>query len=160
MRISMGNAGTNAMFCCSVRGLARWIGASAIAAGVGTAAFSFSRSVPLSAALMAIAGFGMFMTAASCNTIVQSIVPEDKRGRVMSYYTMFFIGVAPFGHYLAGWLAEHVGVRVTFMIGGTVSLLTGVVFALQFAVFRAHLRTVYVSRGIIPASEDTGSGKP
>jgi predicted MFS family arabinose efflux permease len=78
----------------------------------------------------------------------------------MSYYTMFFIGIAPFGHYLAGWLAEHVGVRVTFMLGGGVSLLTGVIFALQMPAFRSHLREAYVRRGIIPASENTQMGNP
>jgi MFS family permease len=144
----------------NVRGLGRIIPIAAVVAGLGTFGFGLSSNIYASVLLMMMAGFGMFMTGAACNTILQTVVDEEKRSRVMSYYTMFFIGVAPFGHYLAGWLAEHVGVRVTFMIGGTISLLTGVVFALQFAVFRAHLRTVYVSRGIIPASEDTGSGKP
>ena len=78
----------------------------------------------------------------------------------MSYYTMFFIGIAPFGHYLAGWLAEHVGVRVTFMLGGAVSLVTGVVFALQLPTFRSHLRKAYVARGIVPSLEDTQAIKP
>jgi MFS family permease len=109
---------------------------------------------------MMMAGFGMFMTGAACNTILQTVVDEEKRSRVMSYYTMFFIGIAPFGHYLAGWLAEHIGVRVTFMLGGGLSLVTGVVFALQLPTFRSHLRVAYVTRGIIPASEDTRMGNP
>jgi hypothetical protein len=78
----------------------------------------------------------------------------------MSYYTMFFIGIAPFGHLAAGWLAEHVGVRVTFMLGGAMALLTGVLFQMQMPVFRSHLRLAYVRRGIIPASEDTQMGNP
>ncbi len=134
----------------SVRGLAKWIGVSAIAAGVGTSAFSFSRSVPLSAVLMAIAGFGMFMTAASCNTIVQSVVPEDKRGRVMSYYTMFFIGSLPLGHLAAGAIAERIGAPLTFLAGGVACALAGTLFTAGLKSLRDHLRPVYVERGIIP----------
>jgi len=134
----------------SVRGLAKWIGVSAIAAGVGTAAFSFSRSVPLSTVLMAIAGFGMFMTAASCNTIVQSVVPEDKRGRVMSYYTMFFIGSLPLGHLAAGAIAERIGAPLTFLAGGVACALAGTLFTAGLKSLRDHLRPVYVERGIIP----------
>jgi MFS family permease len=144
----------------NVRGLARWLPFAAIIAGVGSFGFGLSTNVYASVVLMMMAGFGMFMTGAACNTILQTVVDEEKRSRVMSYYTMFFIGIAPFGHYLAGWLAEHIGVRVTFMLGGAVSLVTGVVFALQLPTFRSHLRVAYVTRGIIPASEDTRMGNP
>ena len=144
----------------SVRGLARWLPAAAIIAGLGSFGFGLSTNVYVSMALMAMVGFGMFMTGAACNTIIQTVVDEEKRSRVMSYYTMFFIGIAPFGHYLAGWLAEHVGVRVTFLLGGGLALVTGVVFALQMPTFRTHLRVAYVTRGIIPASEDTRMGNP
>ncbi len=138
----------------SIRGLARWIGIAAIVAGLGAIGFGFSRSVWLSSILMAMAGFGMFLTGATINTILQSIVDEEKRSRVMSYYTLFFIGIAPIGHYLAGWLAEHIGPPMTFVIGGGIALVTGIVFMLQMPSFRRHLRPVYVSRGIIPASEE------
>jgi MFS family permease len=144
----------------SVRGLSRWLPAAAAIAGLGSFGFGLSTNVYASVALMAMVGFGMFMTGAACNTIIQTVVDEEKRSRVMSYYTMSFIGVAPFGHYLAGWLAEHVGVRVTFLLGGGVALVTGVVFALQLPSFRTHLRSAYVTRGIIPASEDTRMGNP
>lgn len=144
----------------SVRGLARWLPAAAVIAGLGSFGFGLSTNVYASMLLMMMAGFGMFMTGAACNTIIQTVVDEEKRSRVMSYYTMFFIGIAPFGHYLAGWLAEHVGVRVTFLLGGGLALVTGVVFALQLPTFRSHLRVAYVTRGIIPASEDTRMGNP
>lgn len=144
----------------SVRGLTRWLPAAAIIAGLGSFGFGLSTNVYVSMALMTMVGFGMFMTGAACNTIIQTVVDEEKRSRVMSYYTMFFIGIAPFGHYLAGWLAEHVGVRVTFLLGGGLALVTGVVFALQMPTFRSHLRVAYVTRGIIPASEDTRMGNP
>ncbi|MEO5676815.1 MAG: MFS transporter [Usitatibacter sp.] len=144
----------------SVRGLARWLPVAPLVAGLGMIGFGFSANVYASVVLMMMAGFGMFMTGAACNTIIQSIVEEEKRSRVMSYYTMFFIGVAPFGHYVAGWLAEHIGVRETFMLSGSVALATGIVFALQLPAFRSHLRSLYVARGIIPASEDTRIGNP
>jgi len=144
----------------SVRGLGRLLPIAPIVAGLGAIGFGLSRNVYLSSFLMMMAGFGMFMTGATCNTILQTMVDEEKRSRVMSYYTMFFIGIAPFGHYLAGWLAELVGVRVTFMLGGGMSLITGVIFALQMPTFRSHLREAYVQRGIIPASENTQMGNP
>jgi MFS family permease len=134
----------------SVRGLAKWIAIAATAAGAGAAGFSFSRSVPLSALLMTLLGFGMFMTAATCNTIIQSVVDDDKRGRVMSYYTMFFIGSLPLGHLAAGWLAEHIGAPATFLAGGIVCATAGAVFGMRLPSFRTHLRPHYVSRGIIP----------
>jgi MFS family permease len=99
-------------------------------------------------------GFGMFMTGACCNTILQTVVDDDKRGRVMSYYTMFFIGTAPIGHIAAGWLAAHIGASLTFLVGGAIALLAGVLFLMQMPAFRAQLRPVYVQRGIIPASND------
>ncbi len=144
----------------SVRGLGKWIPAAAIVAGLGAIGFGLSRNVWLSAFLMMMAGFGMFMTGAAINTIIQTVVDEEKRSRVMSYYTMFFIGVAPLGHYSAGWLAEHIGAPLTFVAGGVIALATGIVFALQMPTFRSHLRVVYVSRGIIPATDDTRIGNP
>lgn len=144
----------------SVRGLGSLLPYTAIIAGVGSIGFGLSSNIPASFVLMMMAGFGMFLTGATVNTIIQSVVDEEKRSRVMSYYTMFFIGLAPFGHYFAGWLAEHVGVRVTFMIGGAASLLTGVAFQMQMPTFRAHLRKAYLERGIIPASEGPPSQTP
>ena len=137
----------------TVRGLGRWIPLSAAAAGLGSIGFGVSRSVPLSAMLMVITGAGMFMASASCNTILQTIVDDDKRSRVMSYYTMFFIGAAPFAHLAAGWLANHIGVQATFIVGGTLALAAGLAFHAQLPAFRAALRPAYVTRGIIPASE-------
>ncbi len=144
----------------SVRGLGKWIAIAAVVGGLGAIGFGLSRSVALSIPLMMMTGFGMFMTGATCNTILQTMVEEEKRSRVMSYYTMFFIGVAPLGHYTAGWLAEHIGAPATFVVDGTITLLTGILFAMQLPSFRSHLRLVYVRRGIIPATENTRMGNP
>jgi MFS family permease len=135
----------------SIRGLAKWIGIAAVLAGLAAIGFSFSRTVWASAVLMGLAGFGMFMTGAASNTIIQSIIDEDKRSRVMSYFTMFFIGSGPIGHFLAGWLAEAVGAPATFLACGAVAMAAGIVFLAQMRTFRDHLRPVYIKRGIIPA---------
>lgn len=137
----------------TIRGLGKWIGIAAMAAGLGAIGFSLSRTVWASALLMMMAGFGMFMTGATVNTIIQSIVDEDKRSRVMSYFTMFFIGSAPLGHLAGGYLAEHIGAPNTFLAGGCVALATGLLFILRIKSFRHHLRPVYIKRGIIPASD-------
>jgi MFS family permease len=144
----------------NVRGLGKWIGASGVIAGVGAIGFGFSDLIWLSCVLLAMEGFGMFMTGATCNTIMQTIVDEEKRSRVMSYYTMFFVGTAPLGHYLAGWLADHIGAPRTFLVGGVIALATGLAFLAQMKSFRSHLRRVYISRGIIPSLEDTRAANP
>jgi MFS family permease len=138
----------------TIRGLVKWIGIAAMAAGLGAIGFSFSRTEWASAVLMMMAGFGMFLTGAASNTIIQSIVDESMRSRVMSYFTMFFIGTAPLGHFAAGWLAEAIGAPSTFLVGGCIALLAGIVFTLQLKTFRDHLRPVYIKRGIIPASDE------
>ena len=144
----------------NVRGLGRWIPAAGIIAAIGAIGFGISTNIYVSTVFIMMAGFGMFMTGAASNTILQSAVDDEKRSRVMSYYTMFFIGVAPIGHYLAGWLAEKIGVQTTFIVNGGIALVAASLFLLQMPTFRSHLRLVYVSRGIIPASEDTRMGNP
>ncbi len=144
----------------NLRGLGKWIGLSCVIAGAGSIGFGFSRSVPLSFALLMMEGFGMFMVGAACNTILQTLVEEEKRSRVLSYYAMFFIGTAPIGHYFGGWLAEHVGAPLTFVAGGAICLVTGIAFMVQLGTFRSHLRKAYVARGIIPSLEDTRISNP
>lgn len=137
----------------SVRGLAKWIPLSALVAGAGAAGVCFSRSVPLTAAFFTLCGFGMFMTAVASNTMIQSIVEDDKRGRVMSYFAMFFIGSLPIGHLGAGYLADAIGAPYTFLLGGAACALAGIVFAARLQSFREPLRAAYVRRGVLPASE-------
>jgi len=137
----------------SIRGLGKYIGIAAMVAGVGAVGFSFSRNVWLSFFFMMMAGFGMFQVGSVVNTILQSVVDEDKRSRVMAYFTMFFIGSAPIGHFSAGWIAEVIGAPRTFLVGGCIALATGLVFTLRLPSFREHLRPLYVRHGIIPASE-------
>ena len=102
----------------SVVGLERTLTSSTILLGVGLVAFGMSRWLWLSLALIAVAGFGLMQSAAASNTIVQALVTEDKRARVMSYYTMAFFGGAPVGGLLLGAAAERVGAPAAIMASG------------------------------------------
>ncbi len=95
--------------------------------GVGLVVFSFSRAVWLSVILMVFVGFGMIVQMASSNTLLQTMIEDDKRGRVMSFFTMAFMGMMPFGSLLGGGLAERIGAPLTLFLGG-VSCIVGAVF--------------------------------
>ncbi len=93
-------------------------------------------------------GFGIIVTAASINTIVQTIVDDDKRGRVMSLYTMSFLGVAPLGALTAGALAARIGAPHTLLVGGICCVLGALAFSRLLARFRREIRPVYRRLGI------------
>jgi MFS family permease len=116
----------------SVLGLARVIALAAGIFGTGLMAFSFARALWLSLLLLVITGFGMIALMASSNTFLQTIVDDDKRGRVMSFFTMALMGMAPFGSLLAGILASKIGAPHTLLIGGLSCLLGAVLFGLRF----------------------------
>ena len=106
-----------------VKGFGRKILFAAAAMGVALVLFSQSRFFWLSSALLVVMGFCAIVQMASCNTVVQTLVPDDKRGRVMGLYGLCFLGVAPFGSLLIGWVAERIGAPVTVLFGGFASLL-------------------------------------
>lgn len=137
----------------SVRGLTTMIQVAAAMFGGGLILFGFSHVLWLSMLLMAVVGFGMMQGLASSNTIVQTLVPEDKRGRVMSYYTMAFVGMAPFGSLLAGTLAHHFGAPHTVMMTGSVCVLGSLWFTTQLPGMRAVMRPIYQEMGILPGPE-------
>jgi predicted MFS family arabinose efflux permease len=134
----------------TVVGLGRVIAIAACSFGVGLTLFSFSRNLVLSLVLLPIAGAGMMVTMASTNTFLQTIVEERLRGRVMAFYAMAFLGTAPIGSLLAGVLADRIGPTNTIMLGGLACIIGGAWFALRLPNFRAHVRPIYVQRGIIP----------
>jgi MFS family permease len=143
----------------SVKGLTTMIQIAAIMFGSGLILFGLSRNLVLSLFLMLIVGFGMMQGLAASNTVIQTLVPEDKRGRVMSYYTMAFVGMAPFGSLLAGALAHRFGAPHAVMITGTCCLIGAAWFATQLKSVRAIMRPIYIEMGIIqsplePALED------
>src|SRR5437764_1375272 len=100
--------------------------------------------------LLLATGGGMMVQMAASNTIIQTVVEEDKRGRVMSFYGMAFQGAAPFGSLLAGWLAGVVGASAVVLGSGVVVLVGGLVFATQLPRLRAAARPVYARLGILP----------
>jgi MFS family permease len=133
----------------SVVGLIRLIPLSSAAFGVGLILFGLSRVFWVSMALMLLTGFGMMQGMAASNTIIQTVVPEDRRGRVMSYYTMAFVGMTPFGSLLAGSLAHWLDAPRTVMITGSVVLLGAIWFSTQLKTIRRLIRPIYEEMGIL-----------
>lgn len=112
-------------------GLGHWIAACAMAFGASLIAFSLSRSFPLSVLLMLPVGCAFMVHMAATNTMIQMMIPDALRGRVMSVYSMMFMGMAPFGALMAGTLAHQLGASLTVALGGTGCLVAGLVFALR-----------------------------
>jgi len=137
----------------SVRGLTTTIQISAAAFGVSLILFGLSHNLALSLILMLFTGFGMMQGLASSNTVIQTLVPEDKRGRVMSYYTMAFVGMAPFGSLLAGSLAHVFGAPHAVMMTGACCVLGSIWFTTQLPAVRKVMRPIYIDMGIIPVPE-------
>jgi MFS family permease len=134
----------------SVLGLGKYIPLTAGAFGAGLIAFSFSRVLWVSLVLMVVTGLGFMVQMAASNTVLQTIVEEDKRGRVMSFYTMAFMGTAPFGSLLAGSVAEKIGAPHTLVLGGIGCILGALWFANSLPALRRDVRPIYVKIGIIP----------
>jgi MFS family permease len=134
----------------SVLGLGRAIVWSTVAFGIGLIGFAYSTNLWISLILMLVTGFGMMVQMAASNTVLQTIVDEDKRGRVMSLYSMAFLGMMPFGSLFAGALAGFTGASNTVMIGGVSCLVGGALFALGLPRLRGMVRPIYASMGILP----------
>ncbi len=133
----------------SVRGLGLVIVRATILFAVGIAIFALSRNFLFSLAALALAGFGGMTIVASCNTVLQTILDEDKRGRVMSFFTMAFIGMAPFGSLGAGTMAGIIGPRDTLLLGGLGCLAGAAIFARNLPKIREKVHPIYLRMGII-----------
>jgi MFS family permease len=131
-------------------GLGRMIPIGAFCFGAGLVLIGLSRVPWLSMLMMLVTGFGMMQGMAASNTIIQTVVPEDRRGRVMSYYTMAFVGMAPFGSLLAGGLAHKLGAPHTVIITGSVVILGAIWFATRLPAIRQEIRPIYQAMGILP----------
>jgi MFS family permease len=166
----MGAAGAGALIGAvylasreSVMKLGRLIPAATGLLSVGLVAMAFNTSFLLSMFLMFFTGLGMMAQTAASNTIIQTITDDDKRGRVMSLYTMALMGTAPFGSLLAGWMAKLIGTPWTIFIGGAVCLLGALVFFKRLPILKKIVQPVYVRMGIIPEVAEgiqTGSEPP
>lgn len=134
----------------SVLGLGRRIVIADVLFGASLIAFAFSHNIWLSLAILPVTGFGMMQQMASANTILQTIVEDEKRGRVMAYYSMAFLGIGPFGSLAAGALASKFGAPATLAAGGAACLLAAIWFSRQSKAIRAEIRPIYRRLGILP----------
>ncbi|MGB2625278.1 MAG: MFS transporter [Candidatus Acidiferrum sp.] len=133
----------------SILGLTRMLQIASAVLGVALILFGLSQVLWLSLLLMVFVGFGLIQTASVSNTIIQSLVTEDKRARVMSYYTMAFFGAAPFGSLLAGSLAHQIGAPHTVMVTGAFCIAGSIWFTLELPKVRKVMRPIYQQMGIL-----------
>ncbi len=142
----------------TVLGLGRVMVASTLAFGTGLVAFGLARSLWLALIVLIVVGAGFMTQMAATNTILQTIVEERLRGRVMAFYTMAFLGTAPIGSLLAGIVADRVGVSATIIGGGVVCVIGGLWLATRLRTLREHVRPIYVELGILAAVQaDSGT---
>ena len=143
----------------SVRGLGRWVARAALGFGVFLILFSFSRDFRLSVVLLIPVGFSMVVSMASSNTLIQAMVPDAIRGRVMAVYSMVFMGGAPLGALLAGTLAQTIGAPATVAAGGALSIVAAIVFWVRLPAHRVVARELILAQQVAggePAQEATG----
>jgi len=144
-----------------LKGLSRWVGVSASCFGALLIAFGYSRVYWLSSVLLVGVGFSVMIENGSSNTLIQSMVPDDLRGRVMSLYSMMFMGMAPIGSLLAGAAADRVGAPATVAAGGALCVLCAAVFLMFLPRIRVDARRLIVAQQAAagtPPQQATGSG--
>jgi MFS family permease len=138
----------------TVRGLGTVIAGCSVTAALALTGFALSPWLGPSVALLAVFGFGLIASVASCNTILQTIADEDKRGRIISIYVMTFLGIAPIGNFIAGAVAERVGAHWTLFGWGVGLVLAAGWFAASLESWRKAVRPIYLKQGIIPETRD------
>ena len=141
----------------TVLGLGRQIAWASGAFGLSLIAFSFSSVLWLSLLLLMSTGLALMLETAASNTVLQTIVDDDKRGRVMSFYTLAFLGVAPLGSLAAGSLASHIGAPRVVQLGGALCVVASLLFACRLPALRKLVRPIYQRIGVLP---DVTSGIP
>jgi len=137
----------------TVLGLGKLIAFGPTILGCGLIAFSLSRFLPLSLFSLLFVGLGTILQIAAGNTVLQTIVDDDKRGRVMSLYTMSFLGTIPFGNLLAGFLANHIGATNTLIIDGIACILGSIFFLRELPALRRSIRPIYEQKGILSSGK-------
>jgi MFS family permease len=144
-----------------LKGLGRLIGFAALGFGASLIAFSRSHSFWLSVVLLVPVGFGMMLETTTSNTLIQAMVPDELRGRVMAVYTMMFMGMAPLGSLFAGAVADRLGAPITLSIGGFVCMIAAAVFLTRLPQFRIGARQLVIAQGLAggdPPQEIATSG--
>ena len=163
--ILMGATGVGALFGAltlatrkGVRGLGRWVAFSCAGFGLSLLAFSFSRHFWLSAAILLPVGFCMMLQMSSSNTLIQAMVPDHLRGRVMALYSMMFMGMAPFGALFGGAIADRLGAPLTITLGSVACMGGAAWFGVRLPKVRVEARRLIVAQGMVggePAEEMT-----
>lgn len=166
--ILMGAAGVGALLGsvtlamkASLSGLGRWVAAACGTFGAALVAFGLSRNFLASVGILTIAGFAMMVQMASSNTLIQSMVPDALRGRVMSLYAMMNVGVGPFGALVAGSAAESIGATTTVAIGGAFTMLGALIFYLRLPALRQPARELIIAQQAAagePVEQTTATG--
>jgi MFS family permease len=166
--ILMGATGVGALLAAlslaarsGLKGLGRIIGFAALGFGASLITFSLSRNFWLSVVLLVPVGFGMMLETTTSNTLIQAMVPDELRGRVMAVYTMMFMGMAPLGSLFSGAVADHLGAPVTLAFGGVVCMIAATIFLSRLPQFRIGARQLVVAQGLAggdPAQEIASSG--
>jgi len=161
--ILMGSTGVGALLGAltlasktGVKGLGRWVAFTCAGFGASIILFSFSRYFWLSVVLLLPAGFSMMLQMACSNTLIQTMVPDQLRGRVMAVYSMMFMGMAPFGALLGGSLAHRIGAPITIAIGGVACIVGAIWFGRLLPAMRIEARRLIVAQGMAggePAQE-------
>jgi len=142
----------------SVVGLGRVAAYSTLIFGAGLVAFAFTTSLWVALAVLPFVGAGFMVEMAATNTVLQTLVTDDLRGRVMAFYTMAFFGTAPLGSLLAGLAADRVGARWTIAAGGVISLAAGCWLVSRLPALRAIVRPIYIKHRILPVpAVDSGT---
>jgi MFS family permease len=134
-------------------GLEKVIAVSSITFGVALVAFSLSPIFWLSVIVLLFLGFGMMSQMASCNTLLQTIVEDDKRGRVMSLYTTAFMGLAPFGSLLVGSVADWIGGPYALLMSGVICIISALLFIRQTPHMMTCIHPIYSKLGILNQAE-------
>jgi MFS family permease len=138
----------------SVLGLGRIISVFAFLMGLALSAASFTGHLYISLIIFFVGGLSMILSIASINTMIQTIADEDKRGRVMSFYSVALMGTTPIGNLLAGSVASGIGISYTLLIGGAITMVSGILFQLNRKSFRKYVRPIYRDKGILPSLPD------
>lgn len=134
----------------STLGLGKIIATTTLIFAFSLISFSFSKTLTLSVIILLFCGFGMMMQTSGSNTILQTLSDDDMRGRVMSFYTVAFRGMAPFGSLWAGTFADNFGAPVTVLISGAVCLAAGILFYKNLKIIRTAAKPVYQEKGLLP----------
>lgn len=157
--ILMGASGVGALAAAGtlaarqrLRGLGMWVALAAAGFGASLILFALSHSFWLSVVLLVPVGYAMMIEMAASNTLIQAMVPDNLRGRVMAVYSMMFMGMAPIGALIAGSLAQRYGAPHTVMMGGAICIIGGAIFALRLPRLRTEARSIIIALQMTAAS--------